>query len=58
MIFNHVNLESAVIFSSVVPLIFPPQTLIWKKMVLPGSNSLQVLELMQTELKKTFLESI
>ena len=44
--------------ASVIFLIFPPKTLIWNKIVLPASESSNVLELMENELKKFFSESI
>ena len=56
MILNCVKLGHTVIFikymASLVPLIFPPKTLIWEEMVLATSNSLKVLELVENELKK------
>ena len=56
MILNCVKLGHTVIFikyvASLVPLIFPPKTLISKEMVLATSNSLKVLELVENELKK------
>ena len=64
MILNRIKLEleRAVIFikyiAKVVPLIFSPKTLILNKLVLPVSNSLKVLQLVQNELQKTFSESI
>ena len=58
MILNRVKLERAVIFiqyiASVVPLIFPPKTLVWNKLVLPVSNSLNPLELVENEVGKAF----
>ena len=46
MIVNQIKLERADIFvkyiASVSPLVFPPKTLIWNKIVLPVSNSLKV----------------
>ena len=38
-----------------VSLIFPLKTLIWNNMLLPASNSLNVLEPVRNELQKTFL---
>ena len=62
MTINRVKLERAVIFikytASVVPLIFPPKTLILKKIVLATSNSLKVLELVGNELGKSFSECV
>ena len=56
MILNCVKLGQTVIFikymASLVSLIFPPKTLIWKEMVVATSNSLKVLELVENELKK------
>ena len=56
MILKLVKLEGSVFFSnaSVVSLIFAPKTLIWNKMVLPASNSLNLLLLVEHELKKIF----
>ena len=62
MILNRVKLELAVALikyiASVVPLIVPPKKLIWNKMVLPSSNLLKVLELVENVLEQTFSESI
>ena len=58
MILNRAKSGRAVIFikciASVVPLIFPPKTLI----LLPASNSLKILELVENELEKSSSESI
>ena len=56
------KLEHIVIFvnytASIVLLIFPAKTLIWNKMVLPASNSLHVLDMVENELEKTLSKSI
>ena len=57
MILNHVRTVVFIKYiSSLAPAIFPPKTLIWNKMVLPASNSLKVLELVENELEKTSSE--
>ena len=62
MILNHVKLEHEVIFikriASIVPTIFQPKTLIWSKLVLPGSNWSKVLEVVENEVEKTLSKSI
>ena len=56
------KLEHIVIFvnytASIVLLIFPAKTLIWNNMVLPASNSLHVLDMVENELEKTLSKSI
>ena len=58
MFLDIVKLERAVTFikhiASVVPLIFPPKTFTWNKMVLPAPNSLKDLELVENELERFF----
>ena len=58
MILNCLKCDLAVIsiesIASVVPLIFSPKTLISNKMLLPPTNSRKVLELVESELEKTF----
>ena len=58
MIYNCVKLEQAVTLveniGTAVSLMFP----IWNKMVLPALNILKLLELVENELKKTFVQKI
>ena len=62
MILNRLKLDPAIIFieciASVVPSIFSPIALISNKMLLPATNSLKVLELVKSELEKSFSEGI
>ena len=51
--FNHIELGNSVIFISYIAwlfLIFVPKNLVWNKMVLSASKSLNVLELEKSEL--------
>ena len=56
MILYRVKVKRGVIFiwyiASVVPLIFPPKTLIWNKLVLLALNLLKVLKLVKNDLDK------
>ena len=57
-ILNRLKRERTVIFikyiATVIFLVFPPKTLISSKIMLPASNLLKVLELVENELEKTF----
>ena len=62
MILNRVKLGRAVTFmkylASVVFLIFLPKTLIWNKITLPASNSLNFAELVENEFMKSIFKKI
>ena len=62
MIPNNIKLEHAVIFikciASVVPLMFPPKTLILNETKLRASNLLNDLEFVEHDLEKTFSKNI
>ena len=62
MILDHVKLDRAVVFTkyiaSVVSLVFLQKTLIWNKIVLPVSNSMKVIELLENKLEITCSEGI
>ena len=60
LILNRVKLEHTVIYIKyivgIVPLIYQPKTSIWNRMVISVSNSLKVLELVENDLEKIFLQ--
>ena len=62
MIVYRVKLERAVIFikyiASTVSLIFPSESLIWSKVVLPASDLMNFLGMVKNVLKKTLYVSI
>ena len=62
MILNQIKLDRADIFikyiPSVFPLVFPPKILISNKLVLPVSNLLKALELVENKVDKTFSKNI
>ena len=62
MILNGVKQELAIIFikyiAGVVFLITRSKILVWYKMLLPASNSLNLLKLVENELQMTFSENI
>ena len=62
MILSSIKLEHEVIFvkytAIAVPLAFQPKISILNKMVLPASNRLELLELVENELKETCSESL
>ena len=62
MILNQIKLDRADIFIKYIPsvfsLVFPPKILISNKLVLPVSNLLKALELVENKVDKTFSKNI
>lgn len=62
IIINRIKLQRAVILieyiANAFSLLFLPKTLIFKKIVLPASVSLNIFELVGNELQKTFSERV